>query len=101
MTWCPRDSRNKQIMEARDINQKIFLILSGPPFTEFKDGRKIKPWEWNEFTQFDLHRGAKSTQHQWRLFARVAPIQLLKPAPSNKWIRRHCQVYLDAANFQW
>lgn len=95
----PRDENKKQLMDKRDPNHKLYLWLSGPPFTEFRDGRKVEPQMWTEFTQFDEHRGTPATEHCWRLFIRAAPTELL-PIELNSE-RRHSQVYLDANNFTW
>lgn len=40
-------------------------------------------------------------EHQWRLFIRLTPIELLKPNSWEKVLRRHSQVYLDAERFKW
>ncbi len=97
----PRDKGLNQLFDKCDTNKKMYLLVSGTPIPEFKDGREVKPWNWIEFTQLDLHRGTISKSHQWRLFARVVPKEILSPASSEKWIRRHCQVYLDTENFKW
>lgn len=84
-----------------DKDLKMYLWLSGPPFTEFEDGREVKPQEWVEFTQLDKHRGCKSTKHQWRMFIRLVPTKILPVAFYGNWKRRHTQVYLDSNNFSW
>lgn len=99
--FIPRDNNKKQLLNKRDASQKMYLLLSGPPFTEFRDGRVIKPWEWTEFTQFDEHRGIVSDKHCWRLFVRITPGSLCKPAIKENRTRKHIQVYLDASGFKW
>lgn len=84
-----------------DTSQRMYLWVSNPPLTEFADGRIIKPKEWIEFTQLDLHRGTVSTEHCWRMFIRIAPVELVPPAPKKQWLRRHSQVYLDPNTFRW
>jgi len=69
--------------------------------TEFKEGEQPKPKEWFKFTQKDLHRGTKSDKHCWRGFIRAAHKDILPPNDSDKVMRRHTQVYLDANNFTW
>jgi len=99
--FTPRDSQGIKQPEKRDRANKMHVLLSGPPYTEFRDGRTLHPWQWSEFTQFDEHRGSVSTDHCWRLFARVVPESLCPAAPATQWVRRHCQVYLDSQNFEW
>jgi len=98
----PRNSEGKLEIGEVDINQKMFLWLSGPPFTEFSDGRKVKPGKWIEFNQLDFHRGTVSHAHQWRLFIRLMPASLCaRPRKGEDVLRRHSQVYLDAGKFTW
>jgi len=97
----PRDKYGRRVMEQRDSDHKMWVLLSGPPWTEWEDGRVMKPWEWSEFTQFDKHRGRPSQEHCWRVFMRVVPSSICDPAPRELWVRRHCQVYLDAGSFEW
>ena len=99
--FVPRDKDKNRLLDKRDASQKMYLLLSGPPFTEFKDGRKIEPWTWSEFTQFDEHRGSCSDKHTWRLFTRISPRSLCEPAPQEELIRKHIQVYLNAEEFTW
>lgn len=96
----PRDENLVQQFD-QCTDDKLYLWLSGPPITEFRDGREISPQEWIEFTQRDEHRGIASTEHQWRCFIRCCPVNILPPLPPEKWMRRHSQVYLDATNFKW
>lgn len=99
--FVPRDSDGTLLMDERDPSQVMYFLISGPPVTEFRDGRKVRPWKWLPFTQFDEHRGTTSDRHCWRVFMRVVPETLLRPANPEQWKRRHCQVYLDAGNFTW
>lgn len=111
--FVPRDPETLE--ERPDLlgpdNPPMLLWLSGPPLTEFKDeGISAVPARtWVEFTQFDEHRGVAATEHGWRTFIRLTPVEVMReglpheviPAPPEKWIRRHTQVYLDAENFKW
>lgn len=84
----------------------MYLWISGEPATEFKmnDGTvKFVPHKtWFRFTQKDEHRGTMSKDFQWRGFVR-ATHKDITPAirVGSDCIRRHSQVYLDAANFRW
>ena len=78
----------------------MYLWLSGPPFTEFRDGRKMEPATWVQFNQADEHRGTMSQDFQWRCFIRATHREILAPKPGDS-LRRHSQVYLDAASFKW
>lgn len=98
--FIPRDGDGNLMPEYINDYDRMFLWLSGPPITEFKDGREVKPQEWVEFGQGDIHRGCVSDDFQWRLFIRLAPEWLVRNDPSS-YLRRHTQVYLDAGNFTW
>lgn len=95
----PRDTLGNQDF-SKVLPDKMFLWLSGPPLTEFED-RIVPSKKWVAFDQADKHRGAVSKEFTWRAFVRVCPDTILKPGDSDKWLRRHCQVYLDAENFNW
>ena len=97
----PRDANGKLQPDKINLNEKMFLWLSNPPLTEFKDGRVVKPNEWIEFTQNDLHRGFASTEHIWRVFIRMTPKTIYPLVNANSYMRRHTQVYLDADDFFW
>lgn len=97
----PRDKNKNQIWSDVDPSAKMFLWLSGPPFTEFRDGRKVEAQKWIEFTQLDEHRGTPATSFCWRVFIRLAPRSIYEPNKGDKVLRRHSQVYLDAQNFKW
>ena len=83
----------------------MWLYVSGQPLTEFRDGDKtwtIPEKIWYRFTQKDEHRGTISNDFCWRGFIRATHKNIM---PQNKVghdpLRRHSQVYLDAANFKW
>lgn len=98
----PRDADGIQQPELVDPSKKMYLWLSNPPITEFDDGRKVNPMEWVEFTQLDAHRGVQSDKHQWRLFIRLMPKELVaSPRTGLDAMRTHSQVYLDAKEFSW
>ena len=97
----PRDSERKQDFSRIQATRKMFLWLSGPPLTQFKDGREVKPFTWTAFTQLDEHRGRSAEEHCWRCFIRAVPVSILRPASPEAWRRRHSQVYLDAEKFKW
>lgn len=109
--FVPRDEET--LVERPELitdgGPPMMFWISGPPITEFKDGRTVTPGEWMEFTQRDYHRGIAATEHGWRTFIRLAPADLVRaglpreeiPAPPDQWIRRHAQVYLDAGSYKW
>lgn len=98
--FVPRVHGEKRF-ELRNPEITMFVLVSGPPLIEFRDGREVRPWTWIPFTQFDEHRGTMSEDFQWRLFARVVPESLCPAAPPEKRLRRHSQVYLDTSTFEW
>ena len=96
---------NVQDWDRVNLDKPMYLYLSGHPLTEFRKGDSI--WtvpagEWYRFTQEDEHRGTVSETFTWRGFIRATHKDIL---PANKAgsnpLRRHTQVYLDAANFKW
>jgi hypothetical protein len=98
----PRDADGNLLPDECDESQRMFLWLSGPPLTEFKDGRKVEPRKWMEFGQLDIHRGIVSNEFTWRLFIRLMPESLVvRPRRGEKCLRRHSQVYLDSKRFEW
>lgn len=104
--FVPRDEDGNLDENRIQPDEKMFLWLSGPPYTEFRelgghDTYCIGDNEWVEFTQSHWHRGTPSDRFTWRTFIRVAPTTLQKVNPPEMWIRRHSQVYLDASNFTW
>jgi hypothetical protein len=86
-------------------DRRMWMWLSGPPLTEYiRDGKAYsKPaQQWHSFTQADVHRGVAATEHCWRCFIRVIPAEFVHPGTLNVGtLRRHSQVYLDAAKFTW
>jgi len=95
----PRDVLGNQDF-SMTLPDQMYLWLSNGPLTEFEDGFTI-PRKWKRFTQSERHRGTVSNEFTWRAFIRVCPDTILTPGKSHEWMRRHCQVYLDAANFNW
>lgn len=83
----------------------MWLWVSGNPLTEFRRNNKtwfIEPKKWYRFTQCDEHRGTMSNEFTWRGFVRATHIGIMTPEkPGKDCLRRHSQVYLDAANFRW
>lgn len=77
----------------------MYLWLSGPPLTQFKHGY-VEPRKWVRFTQLDEHRGTASAEFTWRCFIRATHRDIQAPKEKD-FVRRHCQVYLDAETFQW
>lgn len=77
----------------------MYLWISGAPLTQFKHGY-VLPETWVRFTQLDEHRGTPASEFGWRGFIR-ATHQDIQPPKSGEWLRRHCQVYLDAETYQW
>jgi hypothetical protein len=96
---------NRQDFDLIKPDAPMYLWLSGAPLTEFRrDGRSwlVNPREWVKFTQKDEHRGTISSDFAWRGFIRATHKDIAPQRPKNKDVlRRHCQVYLDAANFSW
>jgi hypothetical protein len=123
----PRDSDGKLRYDLVDLSApKMLLWVSDEPTTEFLSsgtnfGRPIKSHDdlamlintyecdrvkipsqtWIEMDQLTPHRGTKSLNHTWRIFVRVTHKSLAPQRPVDSIIRRHCQVYLDAATFSW
>ncbi len=103
--FVPRDENNIE-QESLITGEKIYLWVSGPPLTEFKDRfgniRTYNPQHWIQFTQNDVHRGSMCTEFIWRCFIRVMPKKFLYKNTKNiNQLRRHNQVYLDVNNFRW
>jgi len=98
----PRDADGNLLMDECDDELTLWLWLSGPPITEFRDGREVKPCTWIPFKQRDIHRGVVSEDFQWRLFIRLMPNELVvRPRSGELCLRRHSQVYLDSNKFTW
>lgn len=102
--FVPRDE-NKTRLPHLVSGEQMYIWVSGEPYTEFlkEDGAKALPHtEWKSFTQNDVHRGVESKIHTWRCFIRVIPAKFVHPGTINVGtLRRHSQVYLDAAKFKW
>lgn len=103
-----RNNENIQQFSDRVEGASMWLWLSGPPLTEFRQSvngeiirYQVPAQTWHKFNQWDEHRGTMSEAHQWRCFIRLSPFSILKPAPEKMWLRRHSQVYLDAGRFKW
>ncbi len=77
----------------------MYLWVSGGPLTQFKHGF-VLPQKWHRFTQLDEHRGIASGEFTWRGFIRASHCELIPTSAENN-LRRHSQVYLDAATYQW
>lgn len=80
-------------------NLPMYLWLSGGPLTQFKHGF-VEAQKWVRFTQLDEHRGLPSGEFTWRCFIRAVHKDICPPKQSD-WLRRHCQVYLNAETYQW
>jgi len=77
----------------------MYIWISGGPLTQFKHGYLL-PEVWHRFTQLDEHRGTEAQEFCWRGFIRATHKEIVQPKKSD-WLRRHCQVYLDANTYQW
>ena len=103
--FVPRDENlNKE--PSKITGDKMYLWVSGPPYTEFKrPPTKIYTgnYTWVEFDQTDLHRGVISEIHTWRCFIRLIPKWFIHSTTINVGtIRRHSQVYIEDPNkFRW
>lgn len=105
LDFVPRDESRKKLPHLI-TGDKMYLWVSGAPYTEFKKNPvKINTgsYTWTEFTQRDLHRGVKSEIHTWRCFIRVIPKSFIHPTTLNVGtIRRHTQVYIEEPErFHW
>ena len=77
----------------------MYMWISGGPLTQFKHGF-LQPKVWHRFNQLDEHRGTMSGEFCWRGFIRATHKEIQKPKEGD-YLRRHCQVYLDAKTYQW
>lgn len=106
-------------------NPPMYLWVSDEPTTEFIDANysveglkdhgdiakiineygigtvKIPSQTWISMNQLTAHRGTKAQRYGWRIFARLVHNSMVPQRPLNSFIRRHCQVYLDAETFTW
>lgn len=81
----------------------MWCWISGAPLTQFEDGYLL-PNTWRRFTQRDRHRGTAASEFGWRGFVRATHKSIMEPKPGKvptDWLRRHAQVYLDAADYKW
>lgn len=78
----------------------LYLWISGPPLTQFKHGF-LQACRWHRFTQLDEHRGMPASDFCWRGFIRAAHKEICPPRADGRHQRRHSQVYVDAASYQW
>lgn len=79
----------------------MYMWVSGPPYTEFKDKREVNAETWIRFNQMDSHRAVAATEHCWRGFIRAVHHGIAIRRPETPVLRRHSQVYLDASQFSW
>lgn len=77
----------------------MYCWVSGPPYTQFKHGY-LNPQTWHRFTQLDEHRGCVASEFCWRGFIRATHKGVQQPKTGD-YVRRHCQVYIDAGSYQW
>lgn len=61
----------------------------------------VQPNVWWSMDQQTPHRGTMAKRHSWRVFARVTHRSIAPQRPVHSVLRRHAQVYLDAATFGW
>ncbi len=100
--FVPRDA-NLNMLNDKITGEKMYLWVSGEPYTEFKSKPKELIDGWIEFTQNHVHRGIKSKIHTWRCFIRITPKKFIHPTTVNIGeLRRHSQVYIDnPERFRW
>lgn len=80
-------------------NLPMYCWISGDPLPQFKHGYLL-PQVWHRFSQIDEHRGTAASDFLWRCFIRATHQELQSPKQGD-WLRRHCQVYLDANTYEW
>ncbi len=95
--FTPREGGIQCLERARDV--LMYMWLSGPPLTEFRGGF-VRAREWVRFSPKDQHRGTPSGDFCWRGFIRAVDSRYLAPK-ADEHLRRHTQVYLDAAEYNW
>lgn len=88
-----------QRMEMIQPYLPMYLWISNPPLTQFKNGY-LEPRKWHRFYQTDEHRGNPSDHFGWRGFIRATHIGI-QPIKRTDYVRKHIQVYLDAESYQW
>lgn len=88
-----------QRFDLCNLSAPMYLWVSGPPLTQFQHGY-VLPEHWHRFTQADMHRGTPAAEFCWRGFIRATHTSILYPKAGG-YLRRHCQVYLDAETALW
>ena len=88
-----------QRFELCQLDKPMYVWISGAPLTEFKHGF-LTPGRWHRFNQADEHRGCPADNFTWRAFIRATHKDILPPKKED-WLRRHTQVYILDANYQW
>lgn len=96
--FVPRENGRQRFDQVRP-ELPMYSWISGPPLTQFRDGF-VEPGKWVRFTQLDEHRGTAASEFCWRGFIRAVHCHILPWKDGNRQ-RRHTQVYLDAATYQW
>jgi hypothetical protein len=61
----------------------------------------LPPQTWASMDQLTPHRGTQAAKDGWRIFIRLTHRSIAPDRPVLNHIRRHCQVYLDATQFEW
>lgn len=89
-----------QQFDACKTHLSMYAWISGAPLTEFAGGY-LAPRTWHRFNQLTQHRGTAAADHGWRGFIRATDREIRDHRPDRQYLRRHCQVYLDANNYQW
>lgn len=92
----PRENGIQQFHLARP-DLPLYLWLSGAPLTQFEGGY-LQAGVWHRYTQLDKHRGIPAADFCWRGLIRATHRDLQPPAAGDH-VRRHSQVYLDAASY--
>jgi hypothetical protein len=103
--FVPRDKDKKQLPD-KITGDKMYIWISGGPYTEYKSFQEkidTEGYNWTVIDQNDFHRGVKSDEHTWRCFIRLIPKWFVHPDTINVGqLRRHTQVYIDEPNkFRW
>lgn len=93
--------RGLEMPAAPGSNQELARFLNGAGLGLGPLTQRLQPNVWWSMDQQTPHRGTRATQFGWRVFARLTHKSIAPARPVNSVIRRHAQVYLDAANFGW
>jgi len=91
-------ARWMEMPERPGSHQEIARFLQKDPCLH---KQSLQPNVWTAMWQDTPHRGVQAKAHGWRVFARVTPKALAPRRPVTSVIRRHAQVYIDAAEFGW